>query len=195
MNCTHCQKPTAASARRCVHCHHDLGSKATEVRTALVRCLACACDMEVATLGTIEVDICPRCAALWLDRGELESLAPEHGTKGRELMVGYAKSIPARVAAYVKCPVCEDPMVRRTHPHAPKLRLATCSSHGVWFEPRDALLFFEMLSAKVPKLAAHSQPPPERVARVHVPPELPINAELEVEFDVAEWLGLFDLFD
>jgi Zn-finger nucleic acid-binding protein len=36
-------------------------------------------DLEPRFAGGIEVDVCPRCRGLWLDRGELERLLDEGG--------------------------------------------------------------------------------------------------------------------
>jgi Zn-finger nucleic acid-binding protein len=45
-----------------------------------VNCPLCIDEvLDVAYHGGIEVDICPRCRGVWLDRGELEKLA---GSKG-----------------------------------------------------------------------------------------------------------------
>ena len=40
----------------------------------LITCVRCNSVLDKKTVGAIEVDLCPSCGGLWLDRGELERL-------------------------------------------------------------------------------------------------------------------------
>lgn len=38
-------------------------------------CPKCSVDMQVKTIMDVEIDICPSCKGIWLDKGELSKLA------------------------------------------------------------------------------------------------------------------------
>jgi uncharacterized protein len=38
-------------------------------------CPSCSSDMNIANRFGVEIDYCPRCKGVWLDRGELEKVA------------------------------------------------------------------------------------------------------------------------
>ncbi len=39
-----------------------------------VRCPRCAIDLKVTMRHDVEVDICPSCLGVWLDRGEIDTI-------------------------------------------------------------------------------------------------------------------------
>ena len=39
-----------------------------------MRCPACDVELQIADRQGIEIDYCPKCRGVWLDRGELEKL-------------------------------------------------------------------------------------------------------------------------
>jgi hypothetical protein len=49
------------------------GGKPEEPRRVL-RCPVCESMMELQSMGSVEVDICPNCGGVFLDRGELQTL-------------------------------------------------------------------------------------------------------------------------
>ncbi len=41
----------------------------------IVKCPLCNKDMEILMIKDVEIDKCPECKGIWLDKGELEELA------------------------------------------------------------------------------------------------------------------------
>lgn len=74
MICLQCHKKTSENARHCAHCNTDLRPATHPARRGPISCTTCAEDMEIVNVDGVEIDVCPHCAAVWLDRGELERL-------------------------------------------------------------------------------------------------------------------------
>ena len=47
--------------------------------TENIVCVKCTSVLDRTTIGGIEVDNCPQCGGLWLDRGELEQILDQTG--------------------------------------------------------------------------------------------------------------------
>ena len=53
-----------------------------------MKCPICDIDMRIAEREGVEIDYCPQCRGVWLDRGELEKLIAQvesagYGERGR----------------------------------------------------------------------------------------------------------------
>ena len=55
------------------------------METILIQCPVCYVSMRVVVEEGIEIDVCPICHGVWLDAGELESLAASWATAPREV--------------------------------------------------------------------------------------------------------------
>ena len=72
-------------------------------------CVKCTSVLDKSTIADVEVDLCPKCGGLWLDKGEISKLAamadPELGDL-RTALVG--KSGPPPIPSETKqhCPAC-----------------------------------------------------------------------------------------
>ncbi len=112
----------------------------------------------------IEVDTCPVCAGIWLDRGELEAI---QATTGRD----YSRQLPtssvedvqlavararAQAAPTRSCPSCSVEMRRLEHGYCSQILVDVCPDCcGVWLdhgEVRALELFFERLQGRGPGL-------------------------------------------
>lgn len=63
----------------------------------LLTCPNCNAPMQVVQRGGVELDICPTCRGVWLDRGELEKLLGQVRTAEREYedeLRGYRQGHP-----------------------------------------------------------------------------------------------------
>lgn len=127
--------------------------------------------MDVIEWENIDVDICPRCAGIWFDRGELELLTPSHAIAGRTALSKMAQQV-ARLASappprsHISCPVCHQRMLKRAHPTTGQLMVAVCQPHGAWFERNDARRLLDlMLTGKTVDWAAA---PPQGAQRRNV---------------------------
>ncbi|MGQ9901438.1 MAG: TFIIB-type zinc ribbon-containing protein, partial [Fimbriimonadales bacterium] len=43
-----------------------------------MKCPVCNSDLQIATRAGIEIDYCPTCRGVWLDRGELDKIIERH---------------------------------------------------------------------------------------------------------------------
>jgi hypothetical protein len=78
--------------------------------TENIVCVKCTSVLDRTTIGGIEVDNCPQCGGLWLDRGELEKLKSLGSDELEELrkMLGVNPKVPpVPDETTVHCPACE----------------------------------------------------------------------------------------
>lgn len=64
-----------------------------------MQCPLCSVDLMIADRQGIEIDYCPKCRGVWLDRGELDkimerSVAPAPQTRGDEHREPYVHPAP-----------------------------------------------------------------------------------------------------
>ena len=52
----------------------SMGGAATPRSTAGLLCPACRVDLVMSERQGVEIDYCPRCRGVWLDRGELDKI-------------------------------------------------------------------------------------------------------------------------
>jgi len=102
-------------------------------------CIRCAQELRLATVGGVEVDLCPGCGGLWLDREELQQLAemPNEELRGLQDLVrkGGEEGNPYRQAAWadrsdrerldIPCPGCG--VGKLTHALVGNTQLEICS--------------------------------------------------------------------
>jgi hypothetical protein len=82
----------------------------SEETSESIVCVKCTNVLDRTTIGGIEVDHCPSCGGLWLDRGELEKLGTRSQTELddlRELLGVNPKIPPVPDETTVHCPACE----------------------------------------------------------------------------------------
>lgn len=72
-------------------------------------CVKCNSILDRATFQGLEVDLCPKCGGLWLDRGEITRAArlPEKElARLRGLLTGQAGPPPVPTESIAPCPAC-----------------------------------------------------------------------------------------
>jgi Zn-finger nucleic acid-binding protein len=72
-------------------------------------CVKCNSILDKATFQGLEVDLCPKCGGLWLDRGEIARAAklPEKELAHlRNLLTGQPGPPPIPTESIAPCPVC-----------------------------------------------------------------------------------------
>jgi len=115
-----------------------------------VGCLRCEGTMrEIAFPGTdVKIDRCPKCAGVWLDKGELEILQRELGKllppeqnfqeRARELLTEVERAREARF----KCPKCEG---RLWHLRRQGIFYEMCSQcSGIWFDAGELTMLLQI---------------------------------------------------
>ena len=97
----------------------------------------------------IEVDMCPGCGGVWLDKGEIARLRKLQTDEIRDFETAPPAKLPSR-ASSPACPVCSLPL----HPFnyaGGKIQLETCPNlDGLWIS-----------DAQLEQIAQLSKPPPE----------------------------------
>ena len=72
-------------------------------------CVKCTSVLDKSMIADVEVDLCPKCGGLWLDKGEITKLAamadPELGDL-RSALVGTAGPPPVPSETKQNCPAC-----------------------------------------------------------------------------------------
>ena len=82
-------------------------------RDARIQCPKCKVDLEPFSASGVQVDLCPDCSGVWLDRGELGKL---YGTWGMVEIEGAAgqprrPAPPSSEMVDLGCPACEGTLV------------------------------------------------------------------------------------
>lgn len=104
--------------------------------------------------GSLEVDMCPTCNGIWLDKGELAkiqdiqindyrtelSLIPDY--VGKSILLAKSRNAPA-----INCPVCARELERREYGYGSLVMIDSCvNGHRVWLdkgELKDLEIFYE----------------------------------------------------
>jgi len=72
-------------------------------------CVKCTSVLDKSMIADVEVDLCPKCGGLWLDKGEITKLAamadPELGDL-RAALIGKAGPPPVPSETKQNCPAC-----------------------------------------------------------------------------------------
>ena len=53
-----------------------------------MKCPVCNVELQIAVRAGIEIDYCPNCRGVWLDRGELDKIIERHVQETQSLMRG-----------------------------------------------------------------------------------------------------------
>ncbi|MEA3306725.1 MAG: zf-TFIIB domain-containing protein, partial [Elusimicrobiota bacterium] len=108
----------------------------------MMNCPKCSDEVlvETPTLGNIPLDVCPSCSGIWFDKGELEALIKQsqsENTANFDLINPKPKGL--------KCPRCENEMMRGGLVN-PLLLVDKCEScGGVWLDANELRLVRKML--------------------------------------------------
>ena len=132
VTCACCGRTFNGRMRNCPYCGGE--NKNEPVRRTPV-CPNCACDMVRYEYRGNDLDMCPECSGLWLDRREFRRLTSERDVYADE-SIPYEyrrKPLPEEIA-YLKCPVCDTLMVRRNFKKISGVIIDVCRFHGVWLD-------------------------------------------------------------
>ena len=88
----------------------------------ILRCPACAADMDRVPFRDIAVDRCSKCRGLWFDALERDHLDQLTGSEGID--VGDAAPPPA---AKLTCPICHTAMIGMVEPGRADLAYQSCT--------------------------------------------------------------------
>jgi len=127
--------PTTAAARAAAGCR---------ARGPLCSCMRCprdSTDLRTQTYeASVEVDQCPQCSGLFLNKGELETLQASIDTDERKASVDALEISRAPVdaqdtSAIITCPQCSATMDRRRYGFGSQVMIDECPEGcGIWLD-------------------------------------------------------------
>ena len=140
MNCPHCDKPTSAIGKKCVHCGEEVHASEKRIEGIPVTCPLCGIKTDIIRLAGIELDFCCNCNGIWFDKGEVVRLQDAVSSDSLcDEMIAALKELPAGMHSsdrnkYLDCPVCCLPISHKTYAEVSGIVLDRCASHGTWIE-------------------------------------------------------------
>lgn len=82
-----------------------------------ISCVKCNTELEKSLVHDVEVDVCPQCGGIWLDRGEIAALSAFRDSELDELRAMHGTSAPSRPAKKpskpLRCPACPGTLEER----------------------------------------------------------------------------------
>lgn len=132
--------------KRCGYCDRDINIKYTTCplcgghlrgRTEPLSpvCPRCKIPLQVQLAGGEEYDLCPRCAGMWLDRGEFRIVTTEYDVYRKEDFKGeYLLEPPKDPVEYIPCVRCGKLMNRKNFARISGVIIDECGNHGVWLD-------------------------------------------------------------
>src|SRR5215831_18172935 len=72
-------------------------------------CVKCTSVLDKSMIADVEVDLCPKCGGLWLDKGEISKLADMKDaelTDLRAALIGHSGPPPVPAETKQPCPAC-----------------------------------------------------------------------------------------
>lgn len=132
VKCSQCGKEVSPKTALCPFCGARLGDE--KIITDPV-CPRCKVPLEVKRKDDTEIDVCPQCNGLWLDRDEFEVLTAESTVYREErLRKEYSRPPLPEEIAYIPCVRCGKLMVRKNYALISGVIMDECGRHGIWLD-------------------------------------------------------------
>ena len=119
-------------------------------------CVKCNSVLDKATFQGLEVDLCPKCGGLWLDRGEITRAAklPEQELgRLRGLLTGAKGPPPLPTENKAPCPACDGSLSEVV---LGAVHVDYCGKcHGIFLDRGELQAAIEAVRAKSRQTSAH----------------------------------------
>lgn len=108
-----------------------------------MKCPRCAGTLKKTHYEDIEVDQCPSCHGIWLDRGELQPILTNEETVFSEALkaasvAGQTFGMPeAEKLSVEPCPKCSKPMAPMSFSANSGVIIDSCAEHGIWLDAQE----------------------------------------------------------
>jgi Zn-finger nucleic acid-binding protein len=133
IECPHCGGKFNISSAVCPHCGGERPSPLAEKRKPI--CPRCHVDLEHYAYRDRDLDMCPQCGGVWLDRGELRDLTRESDVyQSQEVPKEFVRGPIRDPIQYVPCVRCGRLMNRRNFAKISGVIIDECKSHGAWLD-------------------------------------------------------------
>ena len=151
MDCVNCGAPLPAKRRRCPYCgtlnDTDLRSIHASARAGPPSDRLCPrCEVNLKTVdlgldGRLLIERCDKCLGIFFDPGELEVLLEksvshvyEVDFERMDVLIEEEGLVDSWPVVYVKCPVCQRRMHRKSYGARSGVIMDKCKNHGVWLD-------------------------------------------------------------
>lgn len=149
--CPRCFARIFHGASHCSHCGTSVVLPAAadpDGHAVPRRCPRCQGDqpMEARLVSDVLLDECQRCHGVFVDVDALERVLAERRQVRAEAILGALGTLadgtaPAWVqqgeSMYIRCPVCQNVMNRRSFASGSKVIVDVCRAHGTWFDANE----------------------------------------------------------
>ena len=109
-------------------------------------CPKCSAILDPVVAAAVQVDVCPGCAGVWLDKGELEKL---YGTWGivdiERASAGKRQVPPSTPLVNLDCPVCANDLLTLDFDELAVDGCKNCG--GVWLDRGELALALDRIGA------------------------------------------------
>jgi len=133
VECPHCGKKMNIRSAVCPHCGGERSSRARKDLTPL--CPRCRVRLDHYEYRKRDLDLCPQCGGVWLDRGEFRDLTRESDVyESQSAPKGYVRGPTTDKVEYIGCVRCDALMNRKNFARVSGVIIDECKSHGVWLD-------------------------------------------------------------
>lgn len=170
--CTHCSAPLPANSNRCTYCNTrndvDLvGRQAYSLTGQSNRnCPHCKTPLQTIELhldSKVEIDRCNDCFGLFFDSGKIELLLEHAVSDVYDINIKQLDNINSeryqadKQIKYIKCPACQNFMLRRVFGYRSGVIIDQCKNHGIWLDSGEITHLLEWKKAGGQLLAAQKE--------------------------------------
>ncbi len=133
LKCPQCGKEVNSRSALCPFCGGRTGEEKILEHPV---CPRCRVPLQLKRRADdIEVDACPKCNGLWLDRGEFHILTAESTVYREEkLDQQYSRPVLPDKIEYVPCVRCGKLMIRKNYARISGVIIDECGRHGIWLD-------------------------------------------------------------
>jgi Zn-finger nucleic acid-binding protein len=132
VKCSQCGKEVNPKSALCPFCGARLGDV---VISGNPLCPRCKVALEVKRNDDVEIDVCPECNGLWIDRGEFQVLTAQSTVYREEkLTKEYSRPPLPDEIGYIPCVRCGKLMVQKNYALISGVITDECGRHGIWLD-------------------------------------------------------------
>ncbi len=132
IQCGHCGRDVNPKVAHCPFCG---GSVLVPPINNEPACPRCSADLEIHSNDGMEVDICPACGGIWLDKGDFRMATAESNVyRDFKLTEEYSRPSISNDFSYINCVRCNKLMLRENFKRISGVMIDRCGRHGVWLD-------------------------------------------------------------
>ncbi len=133
VTCPHCGGKVNVTSAKCPHCGG--GRAASEDKSRTPMCPRCHISLIHYAYRKRDLDMCPQCGGVWLDRGEFKDLTRESDVyQSQSAPKEYVRGPVRDPVQYAPCVRCGRLMNRKNFAKISGVIIDECKSHGVWLD-------------------------------------------------------------